>query len=530
MARLIDEFNHWILTISSAGGGGSSSGGGGGGGGGGGSSSSYSGGSGGGDSGPFGAFIIPFILLITIFGSIASFLAAMLSQRIRTVESIRTLRRVALIVMIIVAIPMVAYSTHTYVDEIGEERHEECQKSNYSSSCRSEEQAKASDYVIGVLGGVISAALGVAACYRIIKLMTDDSMRVVKSRQKMLKRLASAAQKDPIWTQDYLVHGATNVFISYQRDWSTLNTDQMKAYLTPRYYEHASLMIEAFRDAHRCNRTEIIGPINVNIEEFDDRKDDSQDWFEAQITARVNDILIDTDTNQTMTESRYMLDETWRFYRVGDSWCLDRINPSTIAEGTKAWKIQYFADQNGAFYSLDWGRMLLPTRGQIFNRSSFKQADVNNHVIGRMKSTGRIYRDDVVYQIYTYSAKPFYESTSKEIYLVGQLAVPKRYGNILIARRSVFKSPAKHGRIEVSLESSEFNNKYRVLADSVEQVTSFELLHPAMMQVLIDAPFEINIEVIDNIIYFYALLRNTNADNYAAMLSILQAAYRELKL
>ena len=150
--------------------------------------------------------------------------------------------------------------------------------------------------------------------------------------------------------------------------------------------------------------------------------------------------------------------------------------------------------------------------------------------IGRMKSTGRIYRDDVVYQIYTYSAKPFYESTSKEIYLVGQLAVPKRYGNILIARRSVFKNPAKHGRIEVSLESSEFNNKYRVLADSVEQVTSFELLHPAMMQVLIDAPFEINIEVIDNIIYFYVLLRNTNADNYAAMLSILQAAYRELKL
>ena len=77
--------------------------------------------------------------------------------------------------------------------------------------------------------------------------------------------------------------------------------------MTPRYYEHASLMIEAFRDAHRCNRTEIIGPINVSIEEFDDRKDDSQDWFEAQIKARVNDILIDTDTNQTMTESRYML-------------------------------------------------------------------------------------------------------------------------------------------------------------------------------------------------------------------------------
>ena len=57
----------------------------------------------------------------------------------------------------------------------------------------------------------------------------------------------------------------------------------MKAYLTPRYYEHASLMIEAFRDAHRCNRTEIIGPINVSIEEFDDRKDDSQDGLKLKL-------------------------------------------------------------------------------------------------------------------------------------------------------------------------------------------------------------------------------------------------------
>ena len=48
------------------------------------------------------------------------------------------------------------------------------------------------------------------------------------------------------------------------------------------------------------------------------------------------------------------------------------------------------------------------------------------------------------------------------------------------------------------MEWGEFNNKFRVYATSAEQVTAFELLHPAMMQTLVDAPFAINIEVIDN--------------------------------
>ena len=51
-----------------------------------------------------------------------------------------------------------------------------------------------------------------------------------------------------------------------------------------------------------------------------------------------------------------------------------------------------------------------------------------------------------------------------------------------------------------------------------------------MMQTLVDAPFAINIEVIDNAIYFYAPLSRTSAKDYQAMLSVLQAAYRELKM
>ena len=117
------------------------------------------------------------------------------------------------------------------------------------------------------------------------------------------------------------------------------------------------------------------------------------------------------------------------------------------------------------------------------------------------------------------------------MYLVGQMFVPKSYGNILLARTdSKLRRTKLFGLTKVELEWGDFNRTYQVYATSPEQVTAFELLHPAMMQTLVDAPFQINIEVIDNAIYFYAPLRSTKAKDYRAMLSVLQAAYRELKL
>ena len=135
----------------------------------------------------------------------------------------------------------------------------------------------------------------------------------------------------------------------------------------------------------------------------------------------------------------------------------------------------------------------------------------------------------MIYQIYTYSDRPY--NTSKVVYLVGQMFVPKSYGNILLARTdSKLRRTKLFGLTKVELEWGDFNRTYQVYATSPQQVTAFELLHPAMMQTLVDAPFQINIEVINNAIYFYAPLSSTKAKDYQAMLSVLQAAYRELKL
>ena len=342
--------------------------------------------------------------------------------------------------------------------------------------------------------------------------------------------LAKLAAKDSIWNEANIMRGVRNVYMAYQRDWSRLDIASTRTYLTPRYQRHAELMLRAFQDAGRRNNVIVKQIESINIGSVVDSDNDSQDQFEAVIMAHVTDQLFDVASDQLMTSGDITTTENWRFRRQGNVWLLDRVNPLTSDASVRESSILLFAEQHDAYYSLDWGRMLLPAHGQIFDSDSYKVADVNNHVIGQMHTTGRATSDDAIYQIYTYSRLPYHETSQRQVYLVGQIDVSKkRYGNIVIRRRRLASLPIR-GLNRITLESSEFNDKYEVWAENHEQVTAFELLHPAMMQTFIDAPFDINLEVIDSAIYLYAPLEETDAGHYASMLSILQAAYRELKL
>jgi|GEM_PF-1350455 len=311
-----------------------------------------------------------------------------------------------------------------------------------------------------------------------------------------------------------------DIFINYENDWGALNTANFASYMTPRYQAHATLLMRAFAGAKRRN------PVVINAY-YGARLMGNY----AEIRANANDILLDTRTNQIMYENDGVnVDEYWRFSRSSDGkLLLDGIEQPTADLATRERGIQAFAQSNGAYYSLDFGRLLLPTTGVIFQPDSFQWADVNNHVIGQMGDTGHLVSDSVVYQIYTYSALQYHDPNAV-VYLVGQLAVPKDYGRIVIVRNHGIFTQKPHGLNELQTESGDFNKNYRVFASNAEQVTSFELLNPQMIETLTNAPFEINIEVIDNVIYFFANLRTTDASNYAAMLSILQSAYRELKM
>lgn len=330
------------------------------------------------------------------------------------------------------------------------------------------------------------------------------------------------------------------IFTRYQADWSNLDGSRFNEYMTTSYATRAGLMIEAFQAARRRNPTTIINYNGTGLvrgsqygAEFSgvpqyNLEGQEVSGFTAWCSAYVDDALYDTRSNTLLMDSKYNLHEKWLLKRINGRLLLDGIQQPTADLSTREGQIEAFAGQAGAFYSLDWGRMLLPQYGMIFTPESLRVGDVNNHVIGRFKDTGHATSDDTVYQLFTYSAVPYHQAN--RVYLVGELSVPKSYGNIAIIRRGGWLRRRPAGLQQYTFESSEFNDMYDVYASDGMALSTFELLNPAMLQTLADAPYIINIEVIDNIIYFYAELRQTDARNYASMLAVLQAAYRELKL
>jgi hypothetical protein len=185
--------------------------------------------------------------------------------------------------------------------------------------------------------------------------------------------------------------------------------------------------------------------------------------------------------------------------------------------------LQRFAEAHGMFYSLDWGRLLLPQHGQLFSTATFTRSDVNNHVIG-------MWGDQIV-QLYTYSPL----RVTNESYLIAQIALPKSYDGIIIKRSNGWRSwgwTAPRGYQAISMEWPDFNKCYKVYATDIDQVTSFELLNPKFMADLYDKALSFSRDVIDNVVDLYARLGmgETMAaqQRYDVALEVLQAAYEEL--
>ena len=85
---------------------------------------------------------------------------------------------------------------------------------------------------------------------------------------------------------------------------------------------------------------------------------------------------------------------------------------------------------------------------------------------------------------------------------------------------------------KVETEWGQFNEKYEVWATVPELATSFELLHPAFMEKLEALPFELNIEVVDNVLYLYSADSSIgiNDANYSVMLQIINEAFKQMKM
>lgn len=352
---------------------------------------------------------------------------------------------------------------------------------------------------------------------------------VIYSASKKTLKSYKALDNDP--TMAPLANYAKNIFIQYQNDWSAFNLANMRTYMTDHYYQHNELMMGAMRLAKRQNQVDDINVRYCSVL----KKQDYSTGYTAALNISATDItndMRDGGLRQPLFTQNVRMTQYYKFVKGSDGkYYLDGIDNSTAAGWTYEGSLEQFANQNGYFYSLDWGWLLLPQAGQLFGKGKFGTSDINNHVIGRLESTNSSFKpDETIFQLYTYTPNPNVTYNDQAIsYLVAQVAVDRDYGDILVRRKKLFSAKPRN-LTKLETEWGQFNDKFEVFASSTEKATSFELLNPTFMEKLVSAPFEINIEVADNMLYMYTKNRQANPSNYSAMLNVLQEAYREMRV
>lgn len=342
----------------------------------------------------------------------------------------------------------------------------------------------------------------------------------LKANVKARRALKQASLADISWDEKAITKYTAAVFKRFQYDWSKGDTETMKQYLAPEYHNHISLMMLALSQASRINRMTNVNIATQEIQEVEDYTDNSRDNFVMGFNASATDELIDTRDQKILFKDKNAFVEYWEFRRIDNKWLLAGIRQATEDIMSRNNDIVQFATQQGFYYSLDWGWLLLPRRGQLFAGGKFGVSDINNHVIG-------VY-NNVLVQIYSYVSGN--EARAGSQYLVAQVQLPKSYGDIVVRRNKRFDWDRIKGLQKIETEWGDFNKKYDVFASTAEGPTSFELLHPAFMEVLERQPFEINLEVVDNVVYFYTRESALTPEHYPIMLTIIQEAFKQMKM
>lgn len=319
--------------------------------------------------------------------------------------------------------------------------------------------------------------------------------------------------KDATEQEKRMTTDAKKVFLSFQQAWANFDLKKMKTLVSPDYFKKMTLELNVLKNYERQNMME-----NVLISgAYIHRLDSYNQGYSIFFTASANDSLIDQKEGKSIYTDKSTFAEIWHFTKHDGKYVLEGIDQTTADASKFNDGIASFAKANDFFYDPDFGWLMMPTRGAIFGPAGFGRADINNHVIG-------YYKDKIV-EFYSYEPQA---GTGMQPITVAQAILPKRYDDILVTEKSWYGfKPKQKGLERVETESNEFNKKFAVWAAKPDQATSFELLATNFMERIYGLEFEINIEVVDNVLYLYSPGVN---QNYKEMLEVLSWAFDEMKV
>lgn len=311
---------------------------------------------------------------------------------------------------------------------------------------------------------------------------------------------------------------AQDVFMTFQLAWSTNSVKQMQKILHPYYYQKIVLELSVLRNYGRRNDMQ-----NVTIQKAAlQRLDDYTKGFRVFFVASAKDTLVDTKANTTLYTDTSTFSEIWSFVPQGKKYVLSDIAQTTAESSKYNAQIAEFANEQGFYYDIDFGWLMMPTRGAIFGPTGFGNADINNHVIGYYQDKKR---GEKLVEFYSYEPKA---GVGLKPFVVAQAILPRSYDDILVTEKSWYDfKPKAKGLTRIETESVEFNKKFAVWAADRDKATSFELLATNFMERIYALDFEVNIEVVDNVLYLYS---PSGKVSYQELLDVLSWAFEEMKM
>jgi hypothetical protein len=315
-----------------------------------------------------------------------------------------------------------------------------------------------------------------------------------------------------------IAKSSEETFLAFQKAWSEFDLKTIEKITSPEFYKKMVLELNVLKNYERVNSMQDVGVELVYILQNNDYSKGYSIYFRAKAT----DKLIDQRTGANLFSDYSSFSELWSFTKKGKQYVLDSIRQTTEEASKYVPEIAEFANSNGFYYDPDFGWLMMPSRGAIFGTAGFGNADINNHVIGYYKDKKR---SEKIVEFYSYEPKA---GAGMQPFTVAQAILPRRYDDILVTEKSWydFKPKAKN-LTKVETESVEFNKKFSIWATDTDKATSFELLATNFMERIYALDFEINIEVIDNVLYLYSPSKNIA---YNDMLEVLSWAFEEMKM
>ncbi len=315
-----------------------------------------------------------------------------------------------------------------------------------------------------------------------------------------------------------LALSAKKIFMNFQKAWSHYDLKLMKKVASEEFYKKMVLELNVLQNYKRQNVMDNVTILGAYI----GKSSDYSQGFSVFFQAKAQDKLVDTSQdNTTIFTDTNPFSEIWTFVKSGNDYVLDKIDQTTTDAGKLDVGIAQFAQSNGFYYDPDFGWLMMPSRGAIFGPQGFGNADINNHVIGYYGSGQKA----KIVEFYSYEPKA---GVGMQPITVAQAILPKSYDDILVTEKSWYGfKPKMKGLNRIETESVEFNKKFAVWAANQDQATSFELLATNFMERIYALDFEINIEVVENVLYLYS---PDTKINYADMLEVLSWAFDEMKV